>query len=122
MRISSGALLTLTLAACSAGAPDKDDRGETIACALDGAADFAQACSVERARASGGLMLIVRHPNGGFRRLQVTSDGRGVVAADGADAVASALAGGLLEVSIDGDRYRLPVTVAKAERAAPPPP
>lgn len=59
-----------------------------------------------------GTVLTVNAPDGGFRRLLVASDGRGVVAADGAEpAVVTPLDTHTIEVAIGGDRYRLPATV-----------
>ena len=49
---------------------------------------------------------------GGFRRLQVATDGRGVIAADGADvASVKVVSPGSIEVAVGDDRYRLPATV-----------
>ena len=50
--------------------------------------------------------------NDAYRRLLVTRDGRGVVTADGAEqASVTPLNGGLIEVTVGGDRYRLPAMV-----------
>jgi hypothetical protein len=77
-------------------------------CAVDGAAELAPVC--DRELVDG--LLTLRHPSGGFRRLQVMTDGRGVIAADGAEAAKVATIGtSLIEVSIGGDRYRLPALV-----------
>ena len=96
-------------AATAAAQAAADDR---IECAIDGAA-FARACTVERSPGPEGLVLTVHAPAGSFRRLRVTKDGRGVVAADGAEPAKVAVLGpGRIEVAIGGDRYRLPATVA----------
>jgi hypothetical protein len=121
-RISSLGLLIL-LAACSrspgneAAAVDQaqagaaDDNGG-IACRPAGTPDFARACMVDRVAGPDGLVLTVRNPDGAFHRLLVTKDGRGVVAADGAEQAKVSIAGeGLIEVAIGNDRYRLPATV-----------
>ncbi len=114
MRIFRSTSLLLALAACHhAPAPPPTDIGEKIDCALGKAAAMAHVCSVERtASAQGDLVLILHHPDGGFRQLMVTRDGRGVVAADGA-AVASVtpLDGHKIEVVVENDRYHLPATV-----------
>lgn len=84
---------------------------ERIECAVGGEA-FAAVCSVDRTRSPEGLTLTVRGPSGSFRRLLVTSDGRGVVAADGVEqAAVTPLGPDRIEVAIGGDRYRLPATV-----------
>ena len=105
----------LLLAAC--GGAEESEGGapapatETIECAVAGAA-FEKACTVERVSGAEGLTLVVRSPSGSFRRLLVTTDGRGVVAADGAEAATvTPLSDSRIEVAIAGDRYRLPATV-----------
>ena len=91
----------LMLAGCAK--PVAEPKGETIACAIDGAANFADGCTVERK----GTRLVVHHPDGGFRQLEFTSNGA-ITALDGADAAQSiAIANGIVEAQIDGDRYRL---------------
>jgi hypothetical protein len=83
-----------------------------IACAVSGATEFARVCQLEQSETAGGLVLTVRHPDGGFRRLQVVKDGRGVVAADGAEtAEVTPLNPRAIEVRIAGNRYQLPATV-----------
>ena len=83
-----------------------------IECAAPEDESFAFACAVDMVQSQDGLFLTLRHPDGGFRRLLVTKDGRGVVAADGAErAVVSTIAPDLIEVAIGGARYRLPATV-----------
>ncbi|WP_447724469.1 hypothetical protein [Sphingomonas koreensis] len=83
-----------------------------IPCAIGGAAGFATNCTIERERTQDGLILTVRHPDGGFHRLRVTTDGRGVIAADGAqEAKVSVVGDGAIEVAIDNARYKLPATV-----------
>lgn len=124
MRVASAVLLLL-LAAC--GGPDPvsvplakveagqqraaEDAGQ-ILCAPQGASDFARVCKLDRVMSASGLMLTVSRPDGGFHRLLVTRDGRGVVAADGAEAARVVIVGnGEIEVAIGGDRFRLPATI-----------
>jgi hypothetical protein len=127
-RISSSLALIALLAACS-GSPDGPETegqvaaraGEdnVIACALSGAKELAKLCSVERAKGPDGLVLTIRHNDGGFRRLLVTTDGRGVVTADGAEpAVIQSLGENSVEVMVGDDRYRLPATI-KAKGGIP---
>lgn len=101
----------LLLSACgrsgepSAAAPEEDGR---IECRIGAARIFERFCTVEQ----DGPRLTVRKPDGGFRRLLIADDGRGVVAADGAEqAVVTIIDGGRIEVAIGGDIFRLPATV-----------
>lgn len=110
---------TLFLAGC---AEQEDPRKGAIAaeqsaddlieCAIAGASAFERLCTIERLASREGLTLTIRAPDGGFRRLLVTKDGRGVVAADGAlPAIVKVVGERNIEVVIGGDRYRLPATV-----------
>ncbi len=124
MRIFS-LLLVLVLASCGGPAVDPKETGAkpeatTIACAIAGAKDFSQDCAIDQGAGKDGAILTLHHPGGGFRRLMITSDGRGVVAADGAEtAVVTLISGGLIEVNLAGDRYRLPATVKGAAKPMP---
>ena len=126
MRISSAVLLgSVALAGCGEPRTDHgtlakvetDSRArrasdDSIVCAQGGSTDFARTCTLDRADSDSGLILTVRHPNGAFHRLLVTRDGRGVIAADGAEkAVVTVIGSGEIEVALGGDRYRLPATV-----------
>ena len=103
-----------TLAKVEAEQRASADEGGRIVCARQGSSDFARACTVDRAEGGGGLVLTVRHPDGAFHRLLITGDGRGVVAADGAEkAVVTVLGPNSIEVALGGDRYRLPATVRR---------
>ena len=124
-RISSALVTLLLLAACDQKLQDKATiakaaRSERaiaeaegkIECLTPGAQAFAYVCAIDRTQSQDGLYLTLRHPDGGFRRLLVTNDGRGVIAADGAEqAQVTPLAEDLIEVSIAGAHYRLPATV-----------
>lgn len=117
--------LLAALAACGGpGTPSRATRadqgaasGNEIACAVGGAAVFTPDCIIDRTMSPEGRILVIRHPDGGFRRLLVANDGRGVVTADGAAAAKVTVVGrDLVEVAVGADRYRLPATVK-----APPP-
>ncbi len=105
-------LILLVPSACgevSKGGKGSAEVDSRIDCQVAGAAAFEPVCTVEQFQASRGRTLTIRKPDGGFRRLLVTTDGRGVVAADGAEkALVTRTDDGLIEVSIGGDRFRLP--------------
>jgi hypothetical protein len=116
MRISSLAPLLL-LAACGSGGDARIEAAqERIACAVAGAAEFSEDCGLERTSAEGKDMLIVRHPDGGFRRLEVGEDGQNLNAADGAEVARSALKEGRWEVILGDNRYVIPVKANAPQR------
>lgn len=122
-----GAAALLLLAAC--GGSDKGDpvntdaRGSNAAaesggieCALEGAKLFERNCTAQEMTGAHGTVLVVGKPSVGYRRLLITTDGRGVVAADGAEpAKVSIVDNGLIEVAVGGDRYRLPANTGGAK-------
>lgn len=102
----------MALAACSNNANPRDPNAETVACALDGAADFANDCTIERSGSAEGLVLTIGREDKGYRRFIVTKDGTGVRAADGAEAATVAIVeNGMVDVSVGKDKYRLPATI-----------
>ncbi|NJM50957.1 MAG: hypothetical protein HC843_08840 [Sphingomonadales bacterium] len=104
------------------------DNGK-IECALAGAAEFSRNCESERIAGPNGQIAVIRHPDGGFRRFRILTDGKGLAAAEGADLVKiTPISADEIEVSIADDRYRLPARVkptvgqeAAASTAAPAP-
>ena len=90
----------LLAAACSPVQEQADDGAIAIECAIGPGAEFGPDCLVEVE----GNLLVVRHPDGSFRRLVRTANG--VEAADGAQGISSGVSGTGMELSIDGDRYR----------------
>jgi hypothetical protein len=121
MKPSRVLVAMLLLAGCSdagdhsAGDPSPQASGgndDLVDCALGGSAKFEHVCAVDQVRDQAGLTLVLRAPDGGFRRLLVTGDGRGVIAADGAlPATVTPLGADRIEVAISGDRYRLPANI-----------
>ncbi len=128
MRTLGGIAGLLLLAACG-GAPDNGDLAEAeargsrdaaedgrIECALEGAKLFDRTCTVEEISGQDGAVLVVGRANVGYRRLQITTDGRGVVSADGAEPAKVTIVGdGVIEVAIGSDRYRLPANTGGAK-------
>ncbi|MEH6791317.1 hypothetical protein [Parasphingorhabdus sp.] len=131
MRIFNIVALTLALTACE-NRPDNAVLAEAeeraaekagddgkIECAIDGASDFGRDCLTERLSGEGGVTMIIRHPDGGFRRFNVLTDGRGLEAADGFDQANIALVeDGKILVTVGPDRYLLPAQVKSAPKSA----
>jgi hypothetical protein len=102
----------------AAAAREAADAGR-IDCALAGETRFDRVCAVERMVAEGRNLLVLRHPDGGFRRFEMVGDGRGLVAADGFDDSRVRIVGdGMIELAVGEDRYRLPATVRPGATAA----
>ena len=94
-------VLPLALLACERVAED-----EGIACGTTPALD--QRCTVDRR----GAMLTLRQPDGGFHRLAIVANGRGLVSADGVEETMVRVAGeGRVDATVGGWTYRLPATV-----------
>lgn len=100
-RISS-LVLGVLLAGCGADPATQpaQQAGETVACGPVGET-LLPVCTVER----DGGSIILHHPDGGFRRLQV--QGNVIAAADGAEVASVTHPAGATEVTIGGMRYRL---------------
>jgi hypothetical protein len=104
----------MALTGCKQAAPV--DPASLIACQPDGASAFTRDCTVERAESPDGTVLTLHHPDGRFRRLLVAKGGQGVTAADGAEPAEVRMSGDHeIEVTLAGDRYRLP---AKSKSAS----
>ena len=93
------------LAACS-GSESEAPQGEAIDCALGGAEEFERVCTCQHLEAEG--QAVIWHPDGGFRRFDLLPGGAGVASADGAEQVIQGIMGGMLDVTVGQDRYRLP--------------
>lgn len=94
--------------------------GDTIECAIAGGQWFLPECNVQRVKQEdGALTLVVRHPDGGFRRFLVLTDGRGLATADGSEEAVSEVVDGRLDVSVGQDRYRFPATVKSGNDGTP---
>lgn len=107
--------ILLVLGASSACSRDPDaslvheNQQETVFCSLAGAKEFTGQCAFERASADGKTIVVVRHPDGGFRRFEITKDNNGLITADGADEAGVAPNDTLLDVRVGEDRYRFPL-------------
>lgn len=115
--LASGVLL---LSACSGGDGGEPlPEGEPVFCALAGSQQFTDQCRVERSTVDAAKIIVVRHPDGGFRRLEVSADGQNLLAADGADQSQSALKGDRYEVILGDDRYVIPANPPAVGDAQP---
>lgn len=129
MKSKWGAALSLLLLAACNRAPDNAELAEAeargsreaaedgrIECALEGAKLFDRTCTVQEMSGEDGTVLVVGRGNVGYRRLQITTDGRGVVSADGAEPAKVSIVGNrVIEVAIGNDRYRLPANTGGAK-------
>lgn len=115
MRTAFALLAILAVSACGRSAEPQNATVEEdgkIDCRIGADTQFFRACSVERTSGPDGTLLTVTKPDGGFRRLTQTRDGRGVIAADGAEQAEIRIAGdNLIEVTIAGDSFRLPARI-----------
>lgn len=122
-RLVAAGLLSMALVGCDRVIPDRSQSPQNqmaqaddgkVECAIGQGAAWARDCRVESADKS---MLVLRHPDGGFRRLRIVADGRGVVSADGAEQVMLSIIGDRrVELAVGADRYRLPATIATPRR------
>lgn len=117
-RLMPAAGLLLALAGCSGPSAPGDseslagDEDARVSCALAGETEFTEQCDVERVQKGERRELVMRHPDGGFRRFEIVTDGRGLVAADGSEeAVVTPLADGRIQLSVGSDCYRIPATI-----------
>lgn len=122
-RITASAFLLAVLASCGGNDArtleqvEKDmaeqaTRDGKIECALAGSGAFERVCTTEQISASAGAILVIRHPDGGFRRFNILTDGRGLAPADGFDETSIRLLDdSSIEVTSGDDTYRLPAQV-----------
>lgn len=84
-----------------------------LECAIGADGAWSKDCALER----DGDLLTIRHPDGGFRRFRILSDGRGLEAADGSEQAAIQIVDqGRIEARIGGDRYRLPAQMERLSK------
>lgn len=112
LSIGATIMVALVIAACSSSKePPPGALEDHIECAVGGATELRKVCVVERIETGGQATLIVRHPDGAFRRFDLTSDGTGLVVADGSQPAVTRLDGDTLDVMVGADRYRFPATI-----------
>lgn len=124
-KVALAATTCLMLAACGGDTTDADLKAAEeqqakdaaaegkIECALAGSTTFDRKCTTERVTGPEGQMLVIRNPDGGFRRFKILTDGRGLAPADGLDPdfKLKVMADGMIEVRSADDIYRLPADI-----------
>ena len=75
---------SLGLGACEVSPEIASEGGSTISCALGGATDFTGECRLVEVGDGSANYLIMRHPDGGFRRLARAETVSGLAEFDGA--------------------------------------
>ena len=113
-RISSAGLLLLAGCSSDPGGAQPVAESDTIDCALAGAGSFSRDCWLER----DGEVLVVHHPDGGFRRLEwfETRGGHVLDTADGVERARTEARGDRWEVVVGNDRYLVPIPTADDDR------
>ena len=106
----------LALASCGqTGAEDvaaRADADNSIYCALGGANNFTRECTMERVEIDGAQVIVVRHPDGSFRRFEIAEGA--LALADGAPFAEIMSGKGEVDVIVGADRYSFPRTIADA--------
>lgn len=129
-KVIGSAILVAALASCGGDdartleqvekdAADQAARDGKIECALAGSESFGRVCTTEQIAASDGAILVIRHPDGGFRRFNILTDGRGLAPADGFDETRIRLLDdSSIELTSGDDKYRLPAQVKGRQQPA----
>ena len=124
------ALMALSVAACGKNEKADFDRAEKLAskeaaldgkieCALAGSTTFERVCTSDKISGPEGQILVIRHPDGGFRRFNILTDGRGLSPAEGFDETKiTILSSGLIELKSGDDLYHLPAQIKASEKPA----
>jgi len=102
-RISSALSTPGVLAACSEVSPSPP--GEAIGCGISAGAGSAADCTLERI--AGTNEIVIRHRDGGFRRLNFDLATGALASADGAESVVLEQGPGVLQFAIRPGRYRI---------------
>jgi hypothetical protein len=107
MRAAAG--LALLLAACSPASTTASTKDNRIDCAVASAAGFTHDCTIEASEQNGAHVIVVRHPDGRFRRFEL-ADGS-LKTADGSEPVQVSVPerGKVMDVTVGQDRYRIPI-------------
>lgn len=122
------ALVALLLAGCSVKGEQEQAASaegsaaaapETVSCALKGSDAFKERCTIERSASDGRNFIVLRHPDGGFRRLEELEAGKRYKSVDGADEVAVDANGADIELTVGEDHYLFPGQQTAPQSNAP---
>ncbi len=109
MKLVAVISVSIVVSACQGPTqPLADDGSEALTCAVGPGSEFGPDCRVERVAVDGKPQIVVRHPDGSFRRFTVLPGEAGLAVADGADGAVQTLDRDVLTVIVAGDRYRFP--------------
>jgi hypothetical protein len=91
-----------------------------VECALAGRTNFSRVCATERVLGPDGQLLVIRNPDGGFRRFIILGGGKGLAPADGFDEnfKIRLLGKDMIEVASGDDLYRLPAAIKASSKPA----
>lgn len=86
--------------------------GAMVSCALGEEQDFTETCTFQRFVGAERTTIVLGRGDSGFRRFSRTADGRGLIAADGAEPARVTIIGDAqVEIAVGDDRYRLPAAI-----------
>jgi hypothetical protein len=111
-----------TLAEAEKSADNEAAADGKVECALAGKTEFNRVCATERVTGPEGQLLVIRNPDGGFRRFKILGGGKGLEPADGFDdSFKIKLTGNdMIEVASGDDLYRLPAAIKPTVKDAAP--
>ncbi len=108
MNIAHGSLVPalLLLGACGMAPDIASEGGRPVACALQGAEEFSAECRLVETGEGNARTVVMRHPDGGFRKLAPADTPAGLVELDGAQQARSWREGDDVVLIVGDDRYR----------------
>ena len=99
-------LLLVALSACEQAPGIESEGGKVVSCALSGATDFSSECRLVEKGEGRTAYFVMRHTDGGFRKLALAETPAGFVEFDGSQPAESWREGEMVVLQIGADRYR----------------
>ncbi|WP_435201137.1 hypothetical protein [Qipengyuania sp. 902] len=109
--VTAALCLAAILGACSEEQGVAEVGAEPVLCALEGEGEWSDDCRLETARVGGANVFVIRHPNGGFRRL--VERGEGFASVDGFETARSEVREDRIYVTIGNDSYNFPAQASQ---------